>query len=311
MQRNFFITWFLAHMRAFRFALQSFAKAPVIHIFTAVVIGVAMALPLGLFVLLQNVQGINATLHANKPTISLYLQSSASTDDVNNFLQTLRQDSRIAKVTYISPEEGLKTFQKNTVFDSALSLFQNNPLPGVVVVYPSSADLNPVAMNALYISLKSLPLVDVAQLDMKWITRVNELIHFCNQLTRALFILFAGSVLLIIGHSLRGSLLHHAPDIQVLKLLGATNSYIRRPLLYRGMLYGLLGGLAAWLLVDLFLLSIASSLLHFTESYDFQFQLRLVSAFDTVTLLIFTVLLGTASAWFITNHFLARPESVV
>lgn len=302
--------WLISHARAARFAWQALMRAPIVNIMTILVLGIAISLPLGFFMLLQNFQHANVTWRTNAPSISLYLNTNEKETDVDALIQTLKKDTRIKKVIYISPTEGLQTFEKNTAFDHVLKLFPHNPIPGVLVVYPTQTNQNPAAMNALYLDLKKLPSVNVAQLDIQWIIRLNDIIRLGDQVTKALAILFALSVLLIIAHTLRASLSHDAPEIQVLKLMGASHAYIRRSLLYRGMLYGLLGSIVASTLINLLLWFLESPVANFIKTYHVDFHLQLISASTTIGLFIIATLLGLISAWLIATRFLNQSEQV-
>lgn len=305
------LQWLISHARAARCAWQELTRTPVVNTMTILVLGIAISLPLGFFMLLKNFQHANVTWRTNTPSISLYLKTQEKQMGVNEFIDTLKKDARIEKVIYIPPTEGLQAFEKNTAFNPILKLFPYNPIPGVLVVYPTKENRNPTAMNTLYLALKKLPSVDVAQLDMEWITRLNDIIRLGDQLTKALAILFACSVLLIIAHTLRASLSHGAPEIQILKLLGASHAYIRRALLYRGMLYGLLGSMIAWMLIDLLLWFLESPVANFTKTYHTDFRLQLISITTTISLFAIATLLGFVSAWLITTQFLNRPEQAI
>src|SRR3989338_4747246 len=268
--------WLISHARAARLAWQAFIRTPMVNTMTILVLGIAISLPLGFFVLLKNFQHANVTWRTNAPSISLYLNTDEKSVGENELMGALKKDARIEKVIYISPAEGLQAFEKNTAFDHVLKLFPRNPIPGVLVVYPTQANRNSVAINALYLDLKKLPSVDVAQLDTQWITRLNDMIHLGSQLTKVLAILFALSVLIIIAHTLRASLSHDALEIQLLKLMGASHAYIRRSLLYRGMLYGLLGSVVAWALINLLLWFLEIPVENFIKTYHADFHLQLI-----------------------------------
>lgn len=305
---NFFSLWLLSHARALFFALGEFIRSPIASIITTCVIGIAIALPLGFFVVLQNLQIVNATWDANAPTISLYLRTDTTPAQVDSLMQSLRVNSSVSQVTYISPAEGLKTFEKNTPFGDAVKLFQNNPIPGVIVVLPTLHEQNPLAIQSLYLSLKNLPDVDTAQLDMDWVKRLYNIIAVGKKITRALTLLFGFGVILIIGHTLRASLSSHTKEIQVLKLIGATNSYIRRPLLYRGILYGLLGSIIAWIAINLFIFQLQGPISQLAQTYQSPFQLQDISLSEGCATFFMSALLGFVSAFLITTQFLNQQE---
>src|SRR3989338_1488774 len=204
-----FTRWMLSHVRSIQFALTEFLRTPIANFMTICVIGIAIALPLGFYVLLQNLQTVDSAWNASAPTISLYLKSDITQSQADELVQSLQANTQISKVNYISPDQGLKIFEKNTPFSNITQLFQHNPIPGVITILPAPHDQNPSAKNSLFLKLKVLPLVDVAQLDMNWVTRLYDVITIGKKITKALSFLFGFGVILIIGHTLRSSLSHH------------------------------------------------------------------------------------------------------
>lgn len=302
--------WFISHVRAMQFSFNEFIRTPFSNLITICVIGIALALPLGFFIVLQNLQYVDAMWDSNTPTISLYLKSDTTDAEVNAMVQQLKENKDISTVTYISPDQGLAAFEKNTSFGDAVKLFQRNPIPGVIVVSPIMQDHDPQTIQTLYLALKQSPAVDIAQLDMDWVTRLFDVILIGKNLVKALSILFGFGVILIIGHTLRSSLSSHTKEIQVMKLIGATNAYIRRPLLYRGILYGLLGGVVAVSLVSLFLSQIQTPVSQLAQTYHTLFQLQTISFSAGFLVLLIASALGFISAALIITQFLNLPEQV-
>lgn len=306
---NIFVHWLICHYRALRMSINELKESPLINIVTICMIGIAIVLPLGFFIVLENLQLVNNNWNTTAPSISLYLKNDISTTEVDAFLQDLQKNHQISKVTYISPQEGLKTFKKNTPFADALTLFQHNPIPGVITVLPKKQD-NPLAIHSLFLSLKQSSLVDIAQLDMNWVNRLYEAIIIGKKITNALAVLFGFGVILIISHTLRASLISHMKEIQVLKLMGATNGYIRRPLLYRGIFYGVLGGAFAWILIDGFLYQLQTPISQLAMTYHATFHLESIAFYTGSWVLLFSGALGFISAWLITTQFLNNPEQM-
>jgi len=305
-----FTHWFLSHGRAIRFAFNELMRSPVANFITVCVIGIAIALPLGFFILLENMQTADSTWNTSAPTISLYLKSDITQTQVDSLIQTLRANNNIKNVNYISPEQGLKTFEKNSPFADVVNLFQKNPIPGVLIILPIKQDQNPTSINTLYLALKQLPTVDIAQLDMHWVTRLYDVISVGEKVVRALSVLFCFGVILIIAHTLRSSLASHINEIQVMRLIGATRAYIRRPLLYRGVLYGLLGGIISWVLINVFVMQIQPPISQLAQTYHTIFHLQRITFLQGSLLLIFSALLGLISAWLIITQFLNMPEQM-
>lgn len=303
-------SWLNSHWRALQFAAREFIRTPFTNALTIIVIGVALALPLGFFIILQNLQHVDTLLGSSTPTISLYLKSNITDQQANAIIQQLRDNKDISTATYISPEQGLAAFEKNTMFGNAVKLFQKNPIPGVIVVTPIMQDHDVNSIQSLYQLLKQSPAVDIAQLDMDWVTRLFDVISIGKNFVNALSILFGFGVILIIGHTLRSSLSSHTTEIQVMKLIGATNAYIRRPLLYRGVLYGLFSGMIALILVTLFLSRLETPISQLADTYQTTFALQTISFSTGLSTLCISSILGLISAWLIITQFLMLPEQV-
>lgn len=305
---NRFSRWLISHTHAIQFAFQEFIRTPIANFFTICVIAIAIALPLGFLVLLENLQYANSMWEVNSPTISLFLKTDVTQSQVDALMRQLRNTSGIKSVKYISPEAGLASFEKNTPFGDTVTLLQKNPIPGVITIFPVSSNQTPEKINSLYQSLKQLPVVDIAQVDMEWITRLFDIIAIGKKITKALFVLFAFGVVLIIGYSLRASLSAHLKEIRVMKLMGATNTYIKRPLLYRGALHGLLGGVLAWILIVVFIAQLQKPVTLLAKTYNTIFQLQGISLGLGGVILFTSGLLGLVGAWLIITQFLNESE---
>lgn len=255
--------YFISHIRAFLFGLGEIIRAPLASLLTLMVIGIAMALPTGFYVALNNAQTIAMHWHGD-PTISLYLKQNAPTQDIAN---QLKNNPEIAHVVTITAKLGLQQFAKQANLDQALGTLKDNPLPDVLVITPKTAAQAPKALNQLAKSLGNLNSVDVVQLDKTWVKRLYYLISITSRLSYVLAILFAIGVVVIIGNTIRLTMQNHRQEIRVYRLLGASPRFIMRPLLYRGLLYGLLGGIIAWILVQSTFLLLQHPLQAFLHTY--------------------------------------------
>lgn len=309
-KRNPILNWLLLHGRACQFACTGLLKSPIAHCVTVLVIAIAVILPLGFFVVLKNLQHLDSAWGSRAPTISLYLKTDFNQDQIQTFVAQLKTNPKIAEIHYISPEEGLTHFEKNSPFGDILKKLSENPLPGIVTVLPTLENQNPTTIAALFSELKQSPLVDVAQLDLEWVKRLYDAITIGEKITNALSLLFAFGVLMIIGNTLRISLLNHLRDIRVLKLLGATHAFIQRPFLYRGVLYGFIGGLLACVLLNLFVLELQKPVLDLAQTYNAAFQLEGLTFLNSLAVLLICGLLGLIGSWVMLYRFLNQPEKV-
>lgn len=286
-----FFLFFSRHIQAIRTSFHQLGASPVASLMTFAVIGIALALPFGLYALLQNIQGVSHNLH-DSAQISLYLNHDISDSSKNELLRVLTNDNDVAHVTYISPEEGLNEFQKDSDFNNVLAALKTNPLPAVLVIQPSTSAQTPLKTEQLTERLERLPNVTNVQLDMQWLQRFNAILLLIHRMLAAIILLFSIGVLLIIGNTIRLTTQHHRDEIFVMKLLGASDRFIRRPFLYAGIIYGLAGSIIAWLLVDFTLMFLQSPISRLANLYGTNFELKELDLPTTLALLVTGSALG-------------------
>jgi cell division transport system permease protein len=295
--------YFLRHVQACLVSLGQITQTPLTSIMILIVIAIALALPASLFMLLHNTQQLSKTWQ-DSSQISLYLKKDTSSDRVQQLLQQLQTRPNVANASYISPEQGLAEFQRNSQFSDILNTLKTNPLPGVIVVTPS-ATATPATLQQLTTYVQNLPEVDQAQMDMTWVKRLHEILIVGKRIVLVLGCLLAVGVLLIIGSVIHLETQSHKQEIQVFKLVGATNAFIRRPFLYTGILYGLFGSIIAWFIAMSMLWSLSTPVKNLTQLYGSQFQLHGFGLGYSMLLLFIGILLGLIGAWLAVNRHLS------
>jgi cell division transport system permease protein len=244
--------WLLRHAQVLVGSFGQLARTPIATALTLTVIGITLALPAGLVVAINNLDRLSAGFDRGGQ-ISLFLKQDTSDAAAQKLAQQLRARSGVATVEYISREAALAEFRKHSGFGSALDALSGNPLPAVLVVRPE-AGTSPAALETLRTALARQPGVELAELDLAWVKRLHALLELAERAVWLLAVLLAAAVLLIVGNTIRLAVLNRQTEIEVIQLVGGTPAFIRRPFLYAGWLQGLLGGLIAWLLVELGLL---------------------------------------------------------
>lgn len=260
---------------------------------TWLVIGIALSLPTILLLLLANVSHIG-TEWEGKPRISVYLKSVVSEEDGRRFATGLRSVDGIETVAYISPDEALAEFQALSGFGDVLDALDHNPLPAVVEVAPSFEE--PAELQLLVTRLTGMNEVDSVSVDLAWIERLFAILALGERFVAALAFFLALGVLLSIGNTVRLAIENRRAEIEVVKLVGGTDSFVRRPFLYLGLWYGLGGALTAWLMVQVGLLLLSGPVDRLVRSYDDQFALVGLGPGATLVLLATGALLGIVGA---------------
>jgi len=302
---SFRTPWFLRiikrHLQSLNTSFKHLSFSPIATFMTFAVIGIALALPMGLFVFVKNAQAISTNLH-DSSQISIYLHKNISPQQLKKTQQLLRTNRDVSQIHYISPEKGLASFEKTAGFGKVISELKENPLPGVLVVTPSPQIKTKLSLEQLINRLQRLPNVKQVQLDMAWLQRLHAIIKLTKRVSYAIMILLAIAVLLIIGNTIRLTTQHYRNEIMVIKLLGGTDNFVRRPFLYSGMLYGFVGGIIAWLLVDSLVLWIAGPVEKLAGLYGSTFQIQGLDAHSAAWLLLGGIILGYCGSWLATNR---------
>lgn len=295
--------YFSRHLQAATNSIGQLSRSPFTALMTCLVIGIALALPMALFVLLKSMDALNQNFQQSTQ-ITLYLKADVNESQVSNLVNTLKNNPDIRTVNAISPTQGLEELQQQAGVDNVLADLQSNPIPWAIVIVPTKSFQSSDALTNLSNTLKQNPEVDSVQMDALWVERLFTLMTLAHRGIYALTLFLGIGVLLIVNNCIRSATQNNKKEIDVIKLIGGTNSFIRRPFLYAGMIYGLLGGIIAWQLVDLLLLWLRQPVGHLAALYHSQFALSEIGLLDTFLLLICSIILGLAGSWLAVTRFL-------
>jgi cell division transport system permease protein len=298
--------WAQDHARVLFATLGRLSRQPMSTLLTAAVIGITLALPAALHVLLQNLSAISYSWEGSLQA-SLFLKDSVTPERGRALAQTLPARPGVARASYISREQSLVEFRELSGFGEALDLLADNPLPAVIVVTPQR-DLDQHQVGRLVDELSRLPEVELAKLDQKWLERLYAILAIVQRAVLIVAALLALAVVVTVGNTIRLDIENRRDEIVVMKLIGAPDAFIRRPFLYTGFWYGVFGGLIAWLLVNLALRALAGPARHLAGLYESGFQLADLGWQSGLLVLAAGVLLGSlGSAWTVGRH-LSRYE---
>jgi len=285
---------FIQHQSAAVDSLLRLMSEPMGSLLTWLVIGIALALPLSLMLLLQNLQQFGSTVHDNS-TISLYLDKQSGPDELQTLQLELGARPDIAEIVFISAEDALDEFQRNSGFGDVLQALDENPLPAVLLVLPLASDTN--AIRQLRNELQSMPGIELAQIDLEWLQRLNAMVAFALRLAGLLALLLGLGVVLVTGNTVRMAIAYRRAEVVVTKLVGATDAYVARPFLYTGLWYGAGGGLVALVVVGLSLQSLRAPLSTLMGAYGEEFVLAGLGISAGFFVVVASAALGWAGAW--------------
>jgi cell division transport system permease protein len=286
--------WLESHRASLVDSLRRLGKQPIGSFFTCLVMAVALSLPMGLALLLDNVERLGGSWQ-RAAQISLFLRLDASDAEGQALREQIAAMADVSEAEWISRERALDEFQQQSGLGEALKELPDNPLPGVVVVTPQEVDK--VALEALRLRLAELPKVQQAQLDLLWVERLSAMLKLGERFVFGLTLLLVMALLLVIGNTIRLHIENRRTEIEVIKLVGGTDSYVRRPFLYMGTLYGFGAGLLAWLLLAYGLGWLDDAVVRLAGLYGSDFALDGVPLADGLSLLLGAVLLGYIGAW--------------
>ena len=293
------------HFYAAVMSLGRLSRAPFSGFLTVLVMAIALALPAGLYVVLKSVSSLEEGWQ-NGAQISLFLKKNVTDNEAMLFVRHLRTQEGIKQVDYLSKEAALNDFKNLSGFDAALDLLPENPFPAVVIIYPNTDQLPPAKINALVDKLRLTSFVDKAQLDTEWLTRLASLM----KLGRALALVLGGflglAVLLIMTNSIRLLINTRLQEIEVMKLVGATDSFVRRPFLYSGLWLGLLSGILAFILLNLMSLVLHAPLAEVALLYQMSPEIILFDLALLLQLVLFGVFIGWLGARIAVRQHLVR-----
>ncbi len=299
-------SWVLHHFSCANESLIRLLKKPLASLLTVAMLAIALALPGGLYMLTQNMLALSGHWEADT-RISLYLREDLDEQVARNIVANLQKDHRITKVQFMNRDEALDEFRQMTGFDEALDRLEHNPLPPVILLSPRK-DLTADALTDLLQELTAMPQVDLVQLDLEWIKRLQGILGLIQRSLLIVAGLLAIAVVLIIGNTIRLEIENRRDEIVITQLFGATHAFIRRPFLYDGIWFGLLGGLLACTLIYAALRVLNEPVGRLIELYNSSFQPIYPGPSFIAALTLFAALLGYLGAWTAVSQRLHKIE---
>ena len=297
--------WLWHHIDALRTTLGRLLRTPVATFFNVSVIGVALALPVGLYVAVINLEGLARSLGSN-PQLSVFLALDAGPADVKRIAVRLQQHPTVREARFVSRDEALKELKASTGLADVVDSLPGNPLPDAFVVQPRDASSE--TLERMRDEMRRWPKVTHVQLDAEWARRLEAGLRAALLAVSLLATLFAFALVAVTFNTIRLQILTRREEIEVSKLIGATDSFIRRPFLYYGALQGLVGGLAAWAIIWVGVTILNGALVDLSRLYAARIELRHLGVGDSLSLLAFSAALGWFGSWLSVNRHLAAIE---
>jgi cell division transport system permease protein len=280
---------------------------PFSNFMTVLVIAIALALPAGLQILLENGKALSQSWDGAS-RISLYLEINTSRSQTEQLAQTLRGNLAVEQVEVIHPAQALKDFSARSGFADALAELDNNPLPPTLVIQPKTSHTSPQSSEKLLTQFSALPTVEKAQLDLDWVRKLHALLELAEKAASALGLALGLAVLLIVGNTIRLSVQNRREEIEVVKLVGATDAFIRRPFLYTGFWYGLFAGFLCWLIIQISLIWLQDPVTKLAGLYQSEFSISGLTIKQSLQLIGLSCGLGLLGSWLSVGRHIRNIE---
>jgi cell division transport system permease protein len=274
---------------------------------TVAVIAIALAFPAGLYLLTRNLNALSRSWDQTA-AISLFLKLETSISQAQTLAEKLARSPELARVTLITPEQALKELGSQGGFGEAIAQLRENPLPVVLALQPSAQISAPRELERLARRLEALPGADFARLDTQWIRRFQAIVNLAQSGILLLGGTLALAVVLVVGNTIRLEVQNRSNEIEIMELVGATPAFIRRPFLYTGCWYGLLGGAGACLLTALAVLLAQGPVSRLADLYHTQFPLFGLGLTGSAAMLGGSLCLGLIGSWVSVGHHLGAME---
>lgn len=299
--------WFVRHLQTSIGSLGRLAQHKLATTLTILVIGIALALPACLHLLVTNAQ--TATGNWNRAVdLTVFLKRPTSAEEARRTAERIRQRRDVAEAQLILADEALKEFRRDSGFGEAIDALNENPLPHTIVVRPAPTYTNTANLQSLAADVRALPSVEAVQLDTAWVSRLNAILEaFQRGLLLAAAVLGLG-VMVIVGNTIRLDIQNRRDEIEVTKLVGGSDAFVRRPFLYNGFWYGLGGAVTAWVITLIALAVLRDPIGRLAGLYGSNFQLGALGPEASAILLGSGIALGWLGSYIAATRQLRKIE---
>ncbi|QUC05655.1 permease-like cell division protein FtsX [Aggregatibacter sp. oral taxon 513] len=286
-----------------RAVLADLLKRKFATLLTVLVIAVSLTIPTVSYLLWKNIHHATTQFYPESE-LTVYLHKNLSEEDANLVVEKIRQQEGVESLNYISRQESLNEFRHWSGFSEELDVLDDNPLPAVVMIKPSKAFNESQKRNELRENLDKIKGVQEVRLDNDWLEKLTALTWLVAHVAIFCTLLMAVAVFLVIGNSIRADVYSNQSNIEVMKLLGATDQFILRPFLYTGMIYAALGGFFACIFSSLTIGYFTGAVKYVTDIFAVSFNLNGLGLVEFLFLLVVCVIMGYIGAWLSATRYI-------
>lgn len=262
--------WLGHHWRCLAGAVAGLARSPLASLLNVAVIGIALALPAGMYLVLENLRAAAGHWDA-EPRLTVFLATEATGAEARELGERLRAHARVREVAFLPRDRALADLRQRAGLADVIDSLPGNPLPDAWVV--AARDPAPAALDALRADVAQWPKVAHVQLDSQWARRLEAALRLGRLVVLVLAALLGVALVAVTFNTIRLQILTRRDEIEVARLIGATRSFIRRPFLYSGAVQAAAGGVAAWLVLAAVVALLNHALAELGESYGIPLRL--------------------------------------
>jgi cell division transport system permease protein len=297
--------WLAQHRRSLAMAFGRLMQAPLGSALSIAVMGIALSLPVGLYVVIDNLQAASRQI-ASEPQVSLFLALDANRAEIAQIEARLKQNTRVRQFRFVPRDQALRELKQSSGLADVIDSLPQNPLPDTFVL--NAVDSTPQSLEALRDEVKQWPRVAHVQLDEAWARRLDAALRIGRLVVTVLGALLAVALIAVAFNTIRLQVLTQRDEIEVIKLIGATDTFIRRPFLYFGILQGCAGGAVAWLIISGGIWLLNRNLGELSHVYSSLITLNYPRTEVSVFLLLTPAILGWLGARISVGHYLGMLE---
>ncbi|QYJ75218.1 MULTISPECIES: permease-like cell division protein FtsX [Shewanella] len=301
------VMFFIRHIQQGMASIGELWRNPVSSLMTMAVLGVSLSLPAALQVLVKNADTITQSWN-NAAEISLFIEEGKNEQAIQSLISRIKVYPEVAEVHYINRDQALAEFQRLSGFGEALSYLESNPLPAVVTVLPTEKYSSPIGARELLTKLEREQGVSFGRLDIEWLERLQAVVRLLERTVLAIAALLVVAVVLIIGNTIRLAIMNRRNEIEVMKLVGATEAFIQRPFLYTGIWYGVIGGMLAWIIINLLVWYLDGAIAELLGLYGSDIEMASLSFTELVQLVFLASFLGWLGSYLSVRQHLRAIE---
>lgn len=286
-----------------RAVLADLLKRKFATLLTVLVIAVSLTIPTVSYLLWKNIHHATTQFYPESE-LTVYLHKNLSEEDANLVVEKIRQQEGVESLNYISRQESLNEFRHWSGFSEELDVLDDNPLPAVVMIKPTKAFNESQQRNELRENLDKIKGVQEVRLDNDWLEKLTALTWLVAHVAIFCTLLMAVAVFLVIGNSIRADVYSNQSNIEVMKLLGATDQFILRPFLYTGMIYAALGGFFACIFSSLTIGYFTGAVKYVTDIFAVSFNLNGLGLVEFLFLIVVCIIMGYIGAWLSATRYI-------